>query len=82
MEETAVKLTVKLKTSETKQFIKTCDVKNSTVTLNSLHENCVALQSEVNGFLTTLVEEERRVSNVNSDSKMDGNSPVLLLRNR
>lgn len=72
MSQTALELTVQLKTGDSKQFTKSCDTNNTSVTLNSLRQNCVTLQKEVNDFLTTLVEEERSVSNVNNESKTNG----------
>lgn len=72
MSQTALELTVQLKTGDSKQFTKPCDTNNTSVTLNSLRQNCVTLQKEVNDFLTTLVEEERSVSNVNNESKTNG----------
>lgn len=72
MSQTALELTVQLKTGDSKLFTKSCDTNNTSVTLSSLRQNCVALQKEVNGFLTTLVEEERSVSNVNNESKTNG----------
>lgn len=69
MSQTALELTVQLKTGDSKQFTKSCDTNNTSVTLNSLRQNCFTLQKEVNDFLTTLVEEERSVSNVNNESK-------------
>ncbi|XP_061174395.1 uncharacterized protein LOC133183453 [Saccostrea echinata] len=69
MSEVALELIVTVKTGETKRFSKSCGKNNSTVSLNNLHKNCVELQNEVNGYLTTLVEEERSVTNVNNGSK-------------
>ncbi|XP_062595487.1 uncharacterized protein LOC134256838 [Saccostrea cucullata] len=71
MSETTLNFIVTLKTGETKRFSKSCDSNNSTECLNILHKNCVALQNEVNVYLTTLVEEERNVTNVNNGSKQN-----------
>lgn len=61
-----------VKNGRSKLFTKSCDTNNTSVTLSSLRQNCVAMQKEVNDFLTTLVEEERSVSNVNNESKTNG----------
>lgn len=72
MSRMALELIIQLKTGDSKLFTKSCDTNNTSVTLSSLRQNCVAMQKEVNDFLTTLVEEERSVSNVNNESKTNG----------
>lgn len=82
MGQTALEITVQLKTGDSKQFTKPCDTNNTSVTLSSLRQNCGTLQKEVNDFLTTLVEEERSVSNVNNGLKTNGGLNIYMYYNK